>query len=989
MKISKLLENPTPSSTSDLNGGGYGGQAPRFGRDPEILEDEQIDETSAGATGTGSVGGGVATDLGMQRRGKGSIFQGVRTSKKFVNSPVTEDPLKDKSMDALSKAKDAISQKRMAELEKWEQDFKDSMAKRLKQKPSFEPVPVSQPGEKHSALKSRMSNLDMAIQKHQQVEALAQKLDKVGRLTPAMQSAIDTRMHIKLGPKDNYQTLNRKLDGAIEMLRGNLESYKIARKKPKKMREGGILEGINGNNYYDNRVGFARGPRDTERHDLDVPKKQPYLQQWALKINGVVWSKSGKTVIFNSEEAAKKAKATLLQTRPDLQIGIVTRGGLAEDEKVSGRMRMNDYYELADAIQEKLRQAIQLGDKERIQKLSKERDELDAHVKKHGMMPEGIEEAGMNRRDFIKTAGAVAAAGATNQAKTNQRQDLGNGFVTAVVEIDGVPFNVVLDTVSKSIYMLNQKSDGTPLVNKPGTFIVIRNGKLEPRMEVAPNIMNALQKAGLLDKQQGVKEGVRDLGYDAQSLIMKLRRDVEERRLQPTREAILAAARELAGDIDFAPELLVQQVLSKGMSEGKRNFKCICKTHGTMQCPVHTPKDIEFLESEGNISDTDLDDIDPVDHDANTEGDFTKNQIHTMLRVLTHLEHAIGDEEDLPEWVQMKLSQAQEMVVSVMNFMISDKEREVESNTGEEMLMREGWTDTVKKGIAGAALAGAALGAGNAQAADLGGYNTQYLQGVVSGQVARPMISVDSARQELQARANGKTQTQAPANTPSPVQQTTNQTPNLSAYDTQYLQGVASGRVPRPMVSVDAARQELQSRAGSSPQAHVISSRTGSNQPADVTSSRWGSNQPNNANVITSRGIQREGMNDNPKVVEGELSEESLLAKELASQFKLFNKANDRDLSGKPEDREIIAKEAAHVPSMVDRIENAITTKIAKEHPEVIQQYGKQIVQDTISNIAVYHRHMRDITPGNIDDMVDEIIQQLDRHLHMREDENI
>jgi hypothetical protein len=68
--------------------------------------------------------------------------------------------------------------------------------------------------------------------------------------------------------------------------------------------------------------------------------------------------------------------------------------------------------------------------------------------------------------------------------------------------------------------------------------------------------------------EQGVSEGVRDLGYDAQSLIMKLRRDVEEKRLQPTRQAVLSAARELAGDMDFAPELLVRQVLGQGVSEG-------------------------------------------------------------------------------------------------------------------------------------------------------------------------------------------------------------------------------------------------------------------------------------------------------------------------------------------------------------------------------------------------------------------------------------
>jgi hypothetical protein len=34
----------------------------------------------------------------------------------------------------------------------------------------------------------------------------------------------------------------------------------------------------------------------------------------------------------------------------------------------------------------------------------------------------------------------------------------------------------------------------------------------------------------------------------------------------------------------------------QGMREGKRNLKCVCKTHGTLQCPVHTPKDIEVIE---------------------------------------------------------------------------------------------------------------------------------------------------------------------------------------------------------------------------------------------------------------------------------------------------------------------------------------------------------------------------------------------------------
>jgi hypothetical protein len=71
--------------------------------------------------------------------------------------------------------------------------------------------------------------------------------------------------------------------------------------------------------------------------------------------------------------------------------------------------------------------------------------------------------------------------------------------------------------------------------------------------------------------------------------------------------------------------------------------------------------------------------------------------------------------------------------------------------------------------VAGAALAGAAaLGGGGAQAADLSYYGTEYLQQVVSGEHPKPMISVDDARAELQARANGKQQAVSQQSTAQP-----------------------------------------------------------------------------------------------------------------------------------------------------------------------------------------------------------------------------
>ena len=43
-----------------------------------------------------------------------------------------------------------------------------------------------------------------------------------------------------------------------------------------------------------------------------------------------------------------------------------------------------------------------------------------------------------------------------------------------------------------------------------------------------------------------------------------------------------------------------KKTYGKGVAEGKRNLKCVCKTHGTMQCPVHTPKDIEVIDNNKN-----------------------------------------------------------------------------------------------------------------------------------------------------------------------------------------------------------------------------------------------------------------------------------------------------------------------------------------------------------------------------------------------------
>jgi hypothetical protein len=134
------------------------------------------------------------------------------------------DQLKSTSLDALVKAKLAIEQQRQAEIEAWKQDFEKNTVQKAQQglRREFQPTPVAQPGEKHSALKARLSQLNSAIQKQQLLDKLVDRIERKGLLTPAMQNDTDTSMHVKYGAKDNYQSLNKKLDNAISMLQDRL-----------------------------------------------------------------------------------------------------------------------------------------------------------------------------------------------------------------------------------------------------------------------------------------------------------------------------------------------------------------------------------------------------------------------------------------------------------------------------------------------------------------------------------------------------------------------------------------------------------------------------------------------------------------------------------------------------------------------------------------------------------------------------------------------
>ena len=61
-------------------------------------------------------------------------------------------------------------------------------------------------------------------------------------------------------------------------------------------------------------------------------------------------------------------------------------------------------------------------------------------------------------------------------------------------------------------------------------------------------------------------------------------------------------------------------------------------------------------------------------YEYDDEVGMVKNNLHTIVRVLTHLSKDIGEHEDFPEWVQEKIAMIKQTSVEVMNYMVSQHE---------------------------------------------------------------------------------------------------------------------------------------------------------------------------------------------------------------------------------------------------------------------------------------------------------------------------
>ena len=73
------------------------------------------------------------------------------------------------------------------------------------------------------------------------------------------------------------------------------------------------------------------------------------------------------------------------------------------------------------------------------------------------------------------------------------------------------------------------------------------------------------------------------------------------------------------------------------------------------------------------------------DHkEYNDEAGMVKSNIHTIVRVMTHLCRELKDDENIPEWCQEKIASAKGMLVGVMDYMISQHEQGIQPTVDQE-----------------------------------------------------------------------------------------------------------------------------------------------------------------------------------------------------------------------------------------------------------------------------------------------------------------
>jgi len=93
------------------------------------------------------------------------------------------------------------------------------------------------------------------------------------------------------------------------------------------------------------------------------------------------------------------------------------------------------------------------------------------------------------------------------------------------------------------------------------------------------------------------------------------------------------------------------------------------------QSGAQVRKAFRIMSQGQDIEDEVKEAVDPADKgEYDYEGDMAKNQLNTMIDAATELKGMLGDDDNLPEWVQSKITKATDYIDSVRDYMKSKAE---------------------------------------------------------------------------------------------------------------------------------------------------------------------------------------------------------------------------------------------------------------------------------------------------------------------------
>ena len=139
------------------------------------------------------------------------------------------------------------------------------------------------------------------------------------------------------------------------------------------------------------------------------------------------------------------------------------------------------------------------------------------------------------------------------------------------------------------------------------------------------------------------------------------------------------------GEIEKTKTGLRHHARSHDHEDEKKSDSDTPKSRGRPKGPEKKPERVTakaYKHKHGRVKEGEDDIEDRGEYDR--EGDMVKDNIHTIRREVDELEKIIGNNENLPEWVEEKLAQAKGMIMAASEYMQTQHERDAEDATGEE-----------------------------------------------------------------------------------------------------------------------------------------------------------------------------------------------------------------------------------------------------------------------------------------------------------------